>query len=285
MFGYVTIDKPNILIKDYQTYRSYYCGICKTIGKRTGNLMRLTLNYDIVLLALFAYNYENAEPVFKTGRCPVHWLKKVEYVERSEILERVSDVNTVLGYYKAADDVIDEGKRRVIKLVIKGYYNKARKRIPDFAEQVKKGYEKLRELEKARAGVEVLGEAFGQILMKAGDAVTDKCDAKLRELLFWVGKWIYTLDAMDDLKEDCEKRNFNPFLRDNQCWNDTVWEKAEEEARVILYDTLERIRRTYDEMNIGVSEGALSNVIYLGLKSRTEKVLEGRGKKCQKIRL
>ncbi len=286
MFGYVTIDKPNILIKDYQTYRSYYCGICKAIGKRTGNLMRFTLNYDIVLLALLAYNYENADPIFKNGRCPVHALKKVEYVEDNDgILAKISDVNTVLGYYKVTDDVIDEGKRRVIKGVIKGYYNKARKRLPEFSESVKKGYERLREMEKTNASADALGEAFGRILMKAGDAVTDKCDAKMRELLFWVGKWIYVLDAIDDVKEDCEKQNFNPFLRDNKCWNDTVWEKAEQEARVILFETIEKIRKVYDSMDIKISEGALSNIIYLGFKSRTERVLEGRGQKCQKIRL
>lgn len=108
MFGYVVIDKPNILIKDYQTYRCYYCGLCKSIGKRTGQCMRMTLNYDIVLLALLGYNYEDKEPIFKKGRCPVHPLKKVEYVDNSETLERISDVNTILGYYKLVDDVIDE---------------------------------------------------------------------------------------------------------------------------------------------------------------------------------
>ena len=68
MFGYVIIDKPNILIKDYQTYRSYYCGLCKSIGKTNGNLMRFTLNYDIVMLALLAFNYEECETVFKKGK-------------------------------------------------------------------------------------------------------------------------------------------------------------------------------------------------------------------------
>lgn len=285
MFGYVTIDKPNILIKDYQTYRSYYCGLCKSIGKRTGNAMRLTLNYDIVLLALLAYNYEDKDPVFKTGICPVHVLKKVEYVENSDILERISDINTILGYYKLEDDVTDEGKHRVIKGLVKGYYNKARKRMPEFAESVKKGYEKLREAEKQGQKAESLAEIFGQTLMKAGDAVTDKCDAKLRKLLFYVGKWIYIADAIDDIKKDSEKQNFNPFLREDKCFNDKVWEEAEKEARVIMYEATEEIRKSYEEMDIKVSEGALSNIIYLGLKSRTERILEGRGQKCRKIRL
>lgn len=285
MFGYVVIDKPNILIKDYQTYRCYYCGLCKAIGKRTGQCMRMTLNYDIVLLALLGYNYEDKEPVFKKGRCPVHLLKKVEYVEDSEILEKISDVNTILGYYKLVDDVIDEKKHRVIKTLVKGYYNKAKKRLPSFAESTEKGYEKLREKEKANEDANTLAEAFGEILMRAADAVSDKADANLRKLLFYVGKWVYVIDAIDDLKEDAEKQNFNPFLRENKCSFDKLNEKAKAEARVIIYDAIDNATKAYNEMNITISEGPLSNIIYLGLKSRAEKILEGSNKKCRKIRL
>ena len=73
MFGYVIIDKPNILIKDYATYKAYYCGMCKSLAKRSGEIMRLTLNYDIVLLSLLAHNYEKKDPEFKQGHCPIHW--------------------------------------------------------------------------------------------------------------------------------------------------------------------------------------------------------------------
>ena len=285
MFGYVVIDKPNILIKDYQTYRCYYCGLCKSIGKRTGQCMRMTLNYDIVLLALLGYNYEDKEPIFKKGRCPVHPLKKVEYVDNSETLERISDVNTILGYYKLVDDVIDEKKHRVIKTLVKGYYNKAKKRLPSFAESTERGYEKLREKEKANCDANTLAEAFGEILMHAADAVTDKADADFRRLLFYIGKWIYVIDAIDDLKEDKEKHKFNPFLRDNQSSFDMVNEKAKAEARVIIYDAIDNATKAYNAMKITISEGPLSNIVYLGLKSRAEKILEGSNGKCRKIRL
>lgn len=285
MFGYVVIDKPNILIKDYQTYRSYYCGLCKAIGKRTGQLMRFSLNYDIVLLALLAYNYENKDPVFKMGHCPTHPLKKVEYVDDEELFGRISDVNTILGFYKAEDDVLDEGKHRGIKQFIKGYYRKAAKRLPAFSESVRSGYEKLREKEKQGKSAEELGDVFGQMLMKAADAVTDKADALFRKLLYTIGKWIYVIDAVDDVKEDHEKNNFNPFLREIQSWDDTVFDKVEREARPILYECIADVRECYDKMHVEISEGALSNVIYLGLKARTEKILQCRGQKCRKIRL
>lgn len=285
MFGYVVIDKPNILIKDYQTYRSYYCGLCKAIGKKTGQLMRFSLNYDIVLLALLAYNYEDKDPVFKKGHCPTHPIRKIEYVEDKEIFAKISDVNTILGYYKVEDDVVDEGKHKGIKQALKGYYKKAAKRLPAYAESVRIGYEKLREKEKENRSAEEIADAFGQILMKTADAVTEKADAHFRKLLYEVGKWIYLLDAVDDVKKDFEKQNFNPFLREITSWNDTVYDKVEQKARPMLYECIASVRDCYDKMHIEISEGALSNIIYLGLKARTENVLKNRGQKCQKIRL
>ena len=285
MFGYVIIDKPNILIKDYQTYRSYYCGLCKSIGKTNGNLMRFTLNYDIVMLALLAFNYEECEPVFKKGKCPVHCFRKIEYVDNNVLFERISDINVILGYYKVYDDVLDENKHKAIKCGITPYYKKSAKRMPKFDLSVKEGYDRLRKEEKDKNTISVLSDIFGSILMSAGDAVTDKCDSTLRELLFYVGKWIYIIDAYDDIKKDFENHSFNPFLRENKNLDDIFFDNAEAEARRLLYECLDKISSAYNKMKITVSEGALSNIIYLGLKNRTETIIKGRGNRCQKIRL
>lgn len=293
MFGYVVIDKPNILIKDYQTYRSHYCGICKSIGKKSGQIMRLTLNYDIVLLSLIGHNYEDLDPVFSTGRCVAHPIgRKIEYVKENVVLDRIADINTVLGYYKVYDDVVDEGKHRLFLWGLKRYYRKAKKALPDFDAAVKKGYDKLREQERANEPLKKTADTFGYMLSAAGDALTDKCDPLLREFLFHVGRWIYCIDAYDDVKKDFEhnkkskKKNYNPFLKDVKALDDTVYAETEKTARVFLYDCVARATECYDKMKISISEGPLSNVVYRGLKARTEFVLTKRGEKWQKkIRL
>ena len=287
MFGYVVIDKPNILIKDYQTYRAYYCGLCKAIGKQNGNLMRFSLNYDIVLLALLGYNYEEKTPEFCDGRCVVHPIgKKLTYVKRSDIFDRIADINVILGYYKLLDDVIDEGKHRALKGGFKPKYNKAKKRLPEFDKAQERGYERLRNQEKEGADIRILSETFGIMLSAAGDALTDKCDKLLREFLFYIGQWIYVIDAFDDVKKDSEKNNFNPFLSKYKGEDGTIdTEGAEREAREICFDCIDRAIECYDKMHVTVSEGPLSNIVYLGLKQRTESVLSGRGEKWQKIRL
>lgn len=285
MFGYVAIDKPNILIKDFQTYRSYYCGLCKAIGQISGQTMRFTLNYDIVLLALLGHNYENLDPDFAEGRCIVHPVgKKLSYVKNNAVLSRIVDINTILGYYKVADDVIDENKKKVLKKALYPKYKKAKGRLKEFDAHISEGYQRLRKLEKENADYNVLADCFGSMLLACADVLTEKADKNLRELLFFIGKWVYLIDAYDDLKKDVNK-NFNPFLINIKELNDIVYSEIESKVRPVLYQIIERVIDVYNKMDIKISEGALSNIIYLGLKARTELVLSRRVEACQKIRL
>jgi len=285
MFGYVAIDKPNILIKDYQTYRSYYCGLCKAIGQISGHSMRFTLNYDIVLLALLGHNYENLDPDFTLGRCIVHPAgKKLSFVKNNVVLSRIVDINTILGYYKVADDVIDENKKKLLKKALYPKYKKAKGRLKEFDERICEGYQRLRKLEKENTDYNVLADCFGSMLLSCADALTEKADKNLRELLFNIGKWIYIIDAYDDLKKDAGK-NFNPFLINVKELDDNVYTDIENKIRPALYQIIERVIEVYNKMDIKISEGALSNIIYLGLKARTELVLSRRVEACQKIRL
>lgn len=283
MFGYVVIDKPNILIKDYNVYRAYYCGLCKTIGKRNGQLNRLTLNYDIVLLALLGHNYENRDPVFCEGRCFVHPVgKKLSYVKRNDILDRIADINVILGYYKLTDDVIDENKHRSVRSIMRPSYKNAAKRMKRFDEAVRRGYDRLREEEKKNSDISTLADCFGYILSACGDALTDKCDKNLRKFLFYIGRWIYVIDAYDDIKKDFKDKCFNPFLREIKETDDNFYNEAERRARELLYEDIAVATDCYNAMKIEVSEGPLSNIIYRGLKDRTEFVLKRRGEKWRK---
>lgn len=287
MFGYVVIDKPNILIKDYNIYRSYYCGLCKSIGKHYGQLMRFTVNYDIVLLSLLVHNYQQVEPTFTQGKCILHPIgKRVPIAKSAKIFKKIVEANVILGYYKVLDDVIDEGKHKIIKFFIKRKFKQAQKNHQEFCRVVDNQYNKLRELEKNNCrDFELLADCFGEMMISLIDTVSEKVDDTLRSLCYNLGKWIYYIDAYDDIREDFEDNKFNPFIIDAEVIDDNFYNKLDKRARYLLYSTIDKIINDYDKMNITISEGALSNIIYLGLKSRTEMVLERRGIKCKKTRL
>ena len=44
MFGYVKPDSGELRVKDYDFYRATYCGICREMGRATGNASRVTLS-------------------------------------------------------------------------------------------------------------------------------------------------------------------------------------------------------------------------------------------------
>lgn len=286
MFGYVIIDKPNILIKDYQTYRGYYCGICKAIGKRSGHAMRMTLNYDLVVLALIAHNYENTEPEFAKAHCPVHPVgRKILYAKNSGIFSRISDINTILCYYKLFDDVADENKHKLIMSAVRPYYKKAEKRMAELAKRVSFCYNNLREKEKVKAEITVLSDCFGELMIAVAESLTQHCDNILRELCFYLGKWVYIIDAADDIIKDGNSGSFNPFLQSAKESGEAVYDEIEPSYRYLTNECIDKITAAYEKMNITVSEGALSNIIYMGLRERTDYIMKKRGQKCQKIRL
>jgi hypothetical protein len=68
MLGYIVPDKPELKVREYELYTGYYCGICKSIERRYGQVPRMALNYDSVFLALVIaslYPQQERRPVEK----------------------------------------------------------------------------------------------------------------------------------------------------------------------------------------------------------------------------
>lgn len=60
MFGYITVNKPELKIREFEVYRSYYCGFCESLRKKYGRLGQLTLSYDLAfVIMLFTGLYEH----------------------------------------------------------------------------------------------------------------------------------------------------------------------------------------------------------------------------------
>lgn len=62
MFGYVVVNQSEMKFKEYDVYRSYYCGLCQSLKERYGVLGQLSLNYDMTfILMLLTGLYEPKE--------------------------------------------------------------------------------------------------------------------------------------------------------------------------------------------------------------------------------
>ena len=52
MFGYIVVNQPELKMKEYDEYRKYYCGLCKSLKDRYGARGQISLSYDMTFLYL-----------------------------------------------------------------------------------------------------------------------------------------------------------------------------------------------------------------------------------------
>ena len=102
MFGYVTINKPDLTIRDFETYHSYYCGLCRDLHKRYGRSGQLTLSYDMTFLALLLSALYEPEVKRSTERCLIHPVHKHETV-MTPYTEYAADMTILLSYFNLED--------------------------------------------------------------------------------------------------------------------------------------------------------------------------------------
>lgn len=75
MFGYVTVNKPEIKFKDFDVYRSFYCGLCRELRERYGIPGQISLTYDMTFVVLLLSGLYEPPTKKGTSRCVVHPLK------------------------------------------------------------------------------------------------------------------------------------------------------------------------------------------------------------------
>ena len=287
MFGYVVPDKPNMFMKDYYEYRAYYCGLCKAIGNRHGQMLRMSLSYDITFLSVFLHAVMGENPVISKERCVLHPLRSREMVARDELMLVAADVGAILTYYKLRDNVYDGGGLSGLAAAMVSKKNRrASARLTGVEAAVISGYEALRALERQNcADVERVADCFATLLKQVVRAVVgEKTTRYTEEFSYQLGKWIYLIDALDDYDADVKRSNYNPFRALYGAESKAALiDQHGEDISQLFWLTLGVLKENYDKIQLLCSEGVLTNTVYYGLPMMTNRVL--RREKCKKIRL
>ncbi len=213
MFGYVTINQPEMKFKDYDMYRSFYCGLCRTLKDGYGAVGQLTLTYDLTFLALLLTALYEPETVRGETRCRTHPLKK-QPTRTNVYSEYAADMEILLAYEKCLDDVKDDGDRKkaVAARMLRSRAEKAEAKHPEKARVIREKLSAIEEREKAgETGVEVCAGLFGELLAEIFDVHGDHWSETLRYMGFYLGKFIYLMDACEDLEKDRSSGSYNPL--------------------------------------------------------------------------
>ena len=283
MFGYVRTVNAELKMKEYDLYRATYCGLCRSMGKCTGQCSRMTLNYDFVFLALTRYAIEPCPVKFKARRCLAHPIKKRDNMERNPILDYCSGASAILNYQKLMDDLHDEkGAKKLRAVLLRPFVSHSRKKAlkkdPSLKKLDEKVAVKLAELTQIEAsnqiGVDVPAACFGDIL---GEIMAHGYDGMNRRIAFelgrHVGAWIYVADALDDMREDLKKGRYNPLL---ELYGGRM---PNEEELALIYDATKNklfsAEAAFDliEINDLAIKNILSNILYMGIPQRTAGIL------------
>ena len=235
MFGYVRISPDKLNGEEKELYQSCYCGLCHTLGKRYGAAARMILNYDLVFLAMLLSGGET--PDCRKRRCALHPVHPRCACEPSAALESAADMSVLLRWWQLRDGVADHGfwgglKYRVFSVFLRGAYKKARKNRPEADRSIRMHLDKLSALEREKCAVpDEAADAFALLLRETAAMQPEGAKRRvLEEMLYHLGRWIYLVDALDDLKDDSKSGSYNPLLLRYKAENGEL--KPEDKARV-----------------------------------------------------
>lgn len=213
MFGYVLANKPELKMKEFYKYKAYYCGLCKVLRDRYGFLGQVTLTYDMTFLVILLHSLYESEMTRKEQRCILHPMKKQKMLF-NEITEYAADMNIILTYYKLLDDWRDEGKRisHVGLCAYRRTFLKLKAKYPEKCEVIHNCLSRLQKCEESNENnIDAVARCFGELMGELFVYKKDMWEERLRRMGFYLGKFIYILDAYDDVSDDIEGNKYNPL--------------------------------------------------------------------------
>ena len=279
MFGYVRPSLAKLSEEDKTRFGAVYCGLCRALGERYGQAARMILNYDFTFLAVLLWPKEGAGSIHR--RCIAHPFAGRDHYPGNPALELAADESVILAWWQIQDALSDpgrgKGKYRAASLALKSAYRRAAERRPDFDRITRERLARLGELEAARcASLDLPADAFAGILAAAAADVPDPMKRRvLEQLLYHLGRWIYLVDAADDLADDFSAGSYNPLIFRYGLTGGELTEEAREGLTVSLDHSIRLMAAAYELWDFGVWSPIIRATVYEGLFLVGRAVLEG----------
>ncbi len=275
MFGYIVINKSEMKFREFDVYHSYYCGLCRRLKEKYGFLGQMTLSYDMTFLIMLLTGLYEPDTLSKWCKCLAHPLEK-HLARINQFTDYAVDMNVLLSYYKCMDDWEDERKARRLaygKLLEPKY-----KRVEAaYGEKVHCVDRLLREISEKEHGqeedIDQISGRFGELMAEIFAWKPDEWEESMRKIGFYLGKFVYLMDAYEDLEEDKKKGTYNPFVSMSRS------QGFEEDSKKILTMMMAECSREFEKLPILQDVEILRNILYSGVWCRYEAVHKQRQEK------
>lgn len=268
MFGYIYINQKELSDQNKKAYQAYYCGLCQSLKKSSGIKGQMLLNYDMTFLIILLtglYEMQNEE---KEIVCPLHpGKKKLVYI--NDATRYAADMNVLLSYHNMQDDWKDDRSypKRVISLMLKKDYQRIAQKYPRQAAALDLYMKKLEKLETMKEqNIDAISGLTGEMLGEVFAWKEDIWAEELKCLGFYMGKFIYLMDAYEDLEKDRKKNEYNPFeslARKNPKDFETI-------SKLILTSMMSECSKSFERLPILQHADIIRNILYSGVWSKYE---------------
>ncbi len=277
MFGYIYVNQKSLDAEAKKQYQAYYCGLCQVLKKSSGVKGQMLLNYDMTFLIILLtglYELTVSEEKFV---CPLHpGKKKLAFI--NEASQYASDMNVLLSYHNLVDDWRDDHSypKRVMSLMLKKDYQQISARYPRQARAVETYMEQLMILEaRLEENLDVIAGLTGEMLGEIFAWRDDFWAEELHCLGFYMGKFIYLMDAYEDLEKDRRKNDYNP-LDKHSPENPKDFETI---SRQLLTSKMSARAKSFERLPILLHADIIRNILYSGVWSKYELLQEKKKKR------
>lgn len=267
MFGYVSAHKPELKMREYYKYRAYYCGLCKVLREKYGFLGQVTLTYDMTFLVVLLTSLYATDTKQEELRCVRHPVKKQKMLY-NEITEYAADMNIILTYYKLLDNWKDE-KSKVsvagLRFLHKTFLE-LREKYPKKCEVIHKSLTLLQQCEeREEENIDVTARYFGKLMSELFVYKEDVWEKTLRKIGFYLGKFIYILDAYDDVDKDIKQGSYNALIPIY------IEEDFDEKCEEMLTYVLAECTSEFEKLPCVEDAEILRNILYAGVWDKFDK--------------
>ena len=279
MLGYVKAFKPEMKIKDYELYRGIYCSLCRALGRNYSPVAQLFLSYDFALAAVLRLAVGESGCEFSQKRCPYNPAKKCLICGRKDELDLCAHAVIITVYYKVIDNMRDAGFKSkllayLIYPVIYFMHKKAARLAPEIEKAVSEAMEEQRIAEeKNGVGIDEAAHPSANALGKVFSLGFEGDEKQLLYSIgYMIGRFVYILDAADDLESDLKSGSFNPF-KNADISNEEKRAEFADRVEQMLNLTQSTALESLDTLETKRFEEILENIVFDGLDNCGKRVL------------
>ena len=286
MFGYIKEYTPELKIKDHMLDRALYCGLCRAMGKCTGQCSRFALSYDAVFLILIRDAVTGTVPECEKKRCFLHPFHRRNMAKENEQIRYAARASALITD-GVLHDKINDGKGikklgcRILLPFSSHAFQKAD--LPGLASALNGHLADLDVIEKQNeAALDKAADIFGAYLSDIfGEGLTGGEKHIAEAIGYHTGRYIYITDALDDYKKDISGGTYNPLTT---CFGREMSDEDRESVHSGLLHELNEIASALDLITFpdAGQKALIENIVFEQMKRTADHVCQGTSEENKK---